>query len=120
MKGAVLDYITSKLARIGITTRLSYKTRYELADLSDDDLVTKYLLGTLVPNTPIITNVTAGDPQPLTIPYAPLISPNVIYRNPDGSRYGGSTDTDNGTDIVVTGDGGSTFADTFTVIVQGG
>lgn len=68
----------------------------------------------------ILRTVTAGDSQPLTIAHTDMIWPSVLYRNSDGSRYGGATDTDTGTDIVVTGDadGGGGFADSFVVIVK--
>lgn len=69
----------------------------------------------------IKVDVVAGDPQPLTIPHPDFTWPTVMYRNADGSRYGGATDTDTGSDIVVTGDddGSGNFADSFTVIVKG-
>lgn len=65
-------------------------------------------------------NVTAGDPQPLTISHPGMTWPTVLYRKVDGSRYGGATDSDNGTSIIVTGDAdsGGNFNDSFTVIVK--
>src|SRR5690348_14184993 len=115
MKGVLADWISSVLPRVSIGKIFGYAHRYELGDLEDDDLVTKYLLVNSIPSgipDPITHAVIAGDAQPVTIPYAPFVSPNVKYRNADGSRYSGATDTDDGTNIIVTGDadGSGNFA----------
>lgn len=71
--------------------------------------------------TPIVVDVTAGDSQPLVIPHPDFTWPSVMYRNADGSRYGGATDSDDGSNLTITGDADDTgaFADSFTVIVKG-
>lgn len=124
MKGAVLDYITSLLDRITVTTRLFYKTRYELADLNDDDLVTKYLLlnnSSSIPD-PVVNAITGGTtPNPITVPYTGMVYPTLIFRNADGSNYGGAVNNvDNGSSIVLTGDddGAGHFADSFQFIIK--
>lgn len=53
-KEVATDYLIAKLTGGVITSasKLVYKTRYELADLPLDGVVTKYLLQTLIPSFP--------------------------------------------------------------------
>lgn len=70
---------------------------------------------------PIRRPVTAGDAQPKTIMYTVgWVYPEVLFKNLDGTEYGGAGYDDTGTSIVVTGDQGApgTFADSFLVVVK--
>jgi hypothetical protein len=82
----------------------------------DANLVLKGSGGASV--TPIEHDVTAGDSQPVTIPYTAWVWPTVLFRDSSGNKYGGALDQDTGTSIIVTGDGGTTFADSFKIIVK--
>lgn len=118
-----IDRIETKSGvKIQSAQRVSYDVRYALSDLDDDDHITKNILESFfpIPAAPIVASVVAGDTQPLTIAHTGMTWPNVIYRNADGSRYGGATDTDDGTNIIITGDadGSGNFADSFTVIIK--
>ena len=121
-KEIVSDYIRAKLVtgKIMVGSKARYEQSYSLIDFADDDLINKRaLLGISVLPIPIEADITAGDSQPVTIPYSGLmVWPTVIYRNADGSVYSGATSTDDGSNIIVTGDGGATFADSFKVIVK--
>lgn len=68
--------------------------------------------------TPIVGGVTNN---PITVSHAPIINPSLIFRNADGSNYGGAVNNvDNGTTIVLTGDynGSGKFADSFSFIIK--
>lgn len=118
-RSEIIDYIKAFGAKLGIGSLATYDTLPVTGDLEDNDIpawgnVLAATGGTL----PIPVTVTAGDSQPLTIPYTGITNPFAIFRLPDGTRYAGATDQDDGSNIIVTGDGGSTFADTFVVIVK--
>lgn len=67
----------------------------------------------------ILTSIIGGvTPNPITVPYISAIAPILVFRKPDGSNYSGAvTNTDTGTSIILTGDGGATFQDTFNFII---
>lgn len=122
-KGISVDRLIAKLTggKIGHESKSTYVTAYSLIDFDDDDLINKRALsGLAVLPTPIQVDITAGDSQPVTIPHPDMIWPSVLYRNADGSEYGGGHDSDDGADIIITGDAqdDGTFADSFTVIVK--
>ena len=121
MKGAVLDWITSKLDRIGVTTRFGYKTRYEMADLDDDDLVTKYLLenfaGGSLPVPPDPVSITAGtDDTPMVVAYEGGSSTSyTLKRLSDGTFDWNTPVVFDGSQFTINGDdnGSGKFADSF-------
>lgn len=103
---------------------IHYANRYELGDLEDDDLVTKYLLENNI--SPVVgqitTEITAGvTTNPITVAHTGMVNPTLIFRNADGSNYGGAVNNvDDGTSIELTGDGDGSgkFADSFTWIMK--
>lgn len=123
MKGAILDWISSVADRIRSANIIQYTTRYELADLQDDSLVTKYLLlNNISPTEPIVTPIVGGTtPNPISVNYGAMEFPTLIFRNADGSNYAGATNNvDDGTAITLTGDddGSGHFADSFTFVIK--
>lgn len=120
----IIDTIDSSTAAdIAVVKKMDYgvsrgAAAYGDTEVPDMGAVREAVITAVFGN--IIADVTAGDPQPLTINYGTLQWPNVIYRNADGSRYGGATDLDNGTEVVITGDAdvSGNFADSFVVIVK--
>ena len=70
-------------------------------------------------HAPVITRVTAGNLQPFHIINTNWKVSSVLYRNADGTIYGGATSQDTGTEILITGDddGSGNFIDTFDVII---
>lgn len=70
----------------------------------------------------ITTNIIAGvTPNPITVSYTGMAHPWLIFRNSDGSNYGGAPDnTDTGSSIILSGndDGAGHFADSFTFIIK--
>jgi hypothetical protein len=96
-----------------------------LSDLEDNGLVTKdMLLGSMpiAPPDQIGTVITGGvTANPITVNYGAMVNPTLIFRNADGSNYGGAVNNvDNGTEIVLTGDddGAGHFADSFNFIIK--
>ena len=123
-----IDRITPKQSgglRIVFSKPGGDETALALSSKGDNDYITKkeYTDNTALPIAPIITAVIGGVTHyPLTVNYGAsgMSYPSVIYRNPDGSRYTGATDTDDGANIIVTGSSadGITFADTFNFIIK--
>lgn len=121
MKGAILDWITSKLDRIGVATRLGYTTRYEMGDLDDDDLVTKYLLenfaGGSLPTPPDPVSITAGtDDTPMVVAYVGGSSTSyTLKRLSDGTFDWNTGVVFDGSNFTINGDdnGSGKFADSF-------
>lgn len=123
MKGVIADFITTVLVRTISDKIIGYKNRYELGDLEDDDLVTKYLLVNAAPTTPPtpIPIIAGTTPTPLVTPYSLTSLPLYgLLRSSDNSFdwntnviYDGANFTINGND-----DGSGKFADSFTFFIK--
>lgn len=77
--------------------------------------------GAVPPVPDIVQSITGGVTTiPQTIAHTGMTWPTVIFRDGSGNVYSGATSQDTGTDIVVTGDtgDGTTFADSFVVIIK--
>jgi hypothetical protein len=126
MKGVIADFIRSMLGGPIISASdIVYSDPPTLSDLEDNGLVTKdMLLGSMpiAPTDQIGTVITGGvTANPITVNYGAMVNPTLIFRNADGSNYGGAVNNvDNGTEIVLTGDddGAGHFADSFNFIIK--
>lgn len=122
MKGAILDWIRAKFFdRTYADNIVQYVHRYELADLQDDSLITKYLLlNNVNPTPPDPVVITAGTTvTPLTVAFAGGASTGYSLVRTTGDRAPMiDNDTNVGWDFATftiygADDGTGHFADSF-------
>lgn len=93
---------------------------------NDNSFVTRGMLNIVAESMSagpqVITDIVGGTtPNPITVDYASIQNPTLIFRNADGSNYGGATNnTDTGTSIILQGDddGSGHFVDSFTFTIK--
>lgn len=123
-----VDRITPKQTggmRIVFSQPAGDETAIALTAKGDNDYITKkeFVDNSEPALAQIITPIVGGTTgNPITVDYVGMINPTLIFRNADGSNYGGAVNNvDNGTGIVLTGDfdpTGTFFANSFSFIIK--
>ena len=118
MKGVIVNYLTSVLARIKSARFMSYVTRYEWGDFADDDLVTKYAVsGQIAPLPPNSTIITAGTTvTPLTVAFEGGDSTSYTLKRASDNSFDWNTNVQyDGSVFTILGedDGSGKFADSY-------